>query len=348
MNKKLQVFVSSTYQDLQEERQKAVEGILRAGHIPAGMELFIPANKSQWSIIEKWIEESDVLMLILGGRYGTIEPESGKSYTHLEYEFALANNVPVFAVVLNDQYLATKKSSNINLKVNEYETEKPNIDKYQAFKELVTSNLVSFVQDINQIPNEITLALQEFIKNDESEYHFKGWIRGDEAIYDKMVQKDENNKLFEFDEKLLAKVNDTLENEHFIDTIEYISTYCSYELESTKMIHEFIYEYSKPSNRFFNKDLDELFKSLLSKLDKYLGHLATHFFPKKNRQYLYPELNIDFQWVDDKGRETYDRQYRMLSEISGETIDEIRSFIFDSRVSLYSPKENGNEKSEIK
>jgi hypothetical protein len=78
MDKKLQVFVSSTYQDLQDGRQKAVEGILRAGHIPAGMELFIPANKSQWAIIEEWIKESDVLMLILGGRYGSIEPESGK------------------------------------------------------------------------------------------------------------------------------------------------------------------------------------------------------------------------------------------------------------------------------
>jgi hypothetical protein len=38
--KKLQVFVSSTYEDLKEERQVAVESILTAGHIPAGMELF--------------------------------------------------------------------------------------------------------------------------------------------------------------------------------------------------------------------------------------------------------------------------------------------------------------------
>ena len=40
MNKKLQVFVSSTYTDLIEERQAAVQAILDAGHIPAGMELF--------------------------------------------------------------------------------------------------------------------------------------------------------------------------------------------------------------------------------------------------------------------------------------------------------------------
>ncbi len=72
MDKKLQVFVSSTYTDLIEERQAAVEAILDAGHIPAGMELF-KAGKSQMETIYKWIDESDVYILILGGRYGTVE-----------------------------------------------------------------------------------------------------------------------------------------------------------------------------------------------------------------------------------------------------------------------------------
>ena len=63
MNKKLQVFVSSTYTDLIEERQAAVQAILDAGHIPAGMELF-KAGKSQMKTIRKWIDDSDVYMLI--------------------------------------------------------------------------------------------------------------------------------------------------------------------------------------------------------------------------------------------------------------------------------------------
>ena len=55
MNKKLQVFVSSTYTDLIEERQAAVQAILDAGHIPAGMELFKAGNESQLKTIYKWI-----------------------------------------------------------------------------------------------------------------------------------------------------------------------------------------------------------------------------------------------------------------------------------------------------
>jgi len=89
MKRKLQVFVSSTFTDLIEERQAAVSAILKAGHIPAGMELFTAADRSQMDIIKNWIDESDVYMLILGGRYGSIEPTTGKSYTELEYDYAV-------------------------------------------------------------------------------------------------------------------------------------------------------------------------------------------------------------------------------------------------------------------
>ncbi|MHA7138625.1 DUF4062 domain-containing protein [Rossellomorea arthrocnemi] len=179
MDKKLQIFVSSTYLDLISERQKAVEGILRSKHIPAGMELFIPSDKSQWEIIKEWIRDSDVLLLLLGGRYGSIEPISGKSYTQLEYEFACENDIPVCAIVLNDQFLANKKSGDINLKVYEHEMDNSSLDKYKQFKNIVTSNLVSFVEDINQIPTEVSLMLNEFKSKDEQRYHFRGWVRGE-------------------------------------------------------------------------------------------------------------------------------------------------------------------------
>ena len=83
MNSKLQVFISSTYQDLVSERQAAVEAILKSGNIPAGMELFTAGDKSQWEVIQRWISDSDIYMIILGGRYGSIEPSSGLSYTEL-------------------------------------------------------------------------------------------------------------------------------------------------------------------------------------------------------------------------------------------------------------------------
>jgi len=191
----LQVFVSSTYLDLKDERQKAVEAILRSGHIPAGMELFTAGNRRQWDVIEDWIKESDVLMLILGGKYGSIEKTTGQSYTEKEYRFALENNIPVFAIVLDEQFLANKKSANINLEVYEHETMQNEVDKYKAFKELATSNLVRFISNIEEITSEVTLSLQDFIKNDSRLYHFRGWIRESIEIPVTPINKTKNETM---------------------------------------------------------------------------------------------------------------------------------------------------------
>src|SRR5947209_18944234 len=102
MKKKLQIFISSTYSDLTEERQDTVSAILKAGHITAGMELFTSGDESQMETIKRWINESDVFMLILGGRYGSIEPNTSLSYTELEYDYAVKSGHPFFAVVIEE------------------------------------------------------------------------------------------------------------------------------------------------------------------------------------------------------------------------------------------------------
>lgn len=169
MNKKLQVFVSSTYTDLKEERQAAVEAILDAEHIPAGMELFKAGNESQLKTIYKWIDESDVYMLIFGGRYGSIEEKSGKSYTQLEYEYALTKNIPVFALVLSESFTA-KKITSLGLK-NIIEQDNP--DKYKSFKLFVMSKIIKEVDDCKDIKIQAHATLNEFIR----EYDLTGWVR---------------------------------------------------------------------------------------------------------------------------------------------------------------------------
>lgn len=53
------------------------------------MEYFPAANEEQFAVIKRLIDRCDYYILILGGRYGSIEPKTGKSYTQLEYEYAL-------------------------------------------------------------------------------------------------------------------------------------------------------------------------------------------------------------------------------------------------------------------
>ena len=89
-DKKYSVFVSSTYKDLRQARQRVMFALLEMNCIPAGMELFPAANESQWKVIQRVIDECDYYILILGGRYGSIAPNSdGMSYTEMEYRYAL-------------------------------------------------------------------------------------------------------------------------------------------------------------------------------------------------------------------------------------------------------------------
>lgn len=192
MVKKLQIFVSSTYTDLIDERQAAVEAILDAGHIPAGMELF-KAGKSQMETIRKWIDESDVYMLILGGRYGSIEEESGLSYTELEYRYALSKAMPVFAIVLDDSFLFTKAAS----KGKDAIFEKDNIDKYENFKKYVKTKIVSSPQNIDQITSIIHSHLNGILNN--SDYKLIGWIRTD--------SKNDLDKLLKENDSLKKEIN---------------------------------------------------------------------------------------------------------------------------------------------
>lgn len=200
MNKKLQVFISSTYTDLMEERQAAVQAVLDAGHIPAGMELFKAGNESQLETICKWIDESDVYMLILGGRYGSVETKSGKSYTQLEYEYALSKKIPVFAVVVSPSFLTAK----INSLGYDRVTEQDFPEKYKVFKELVMSKIIREVDDCKDIKIAIHSTLNDFMR----EYHLTGWVR----------DTSEKDLLQLFEENRMLKD----ENKHLKDEIKHL------------------------------------------------------------------------------------------------------------------------------
>ncbi|HPQ44354.1 MAG TPA: DUF4062 domain-containing protein [Syntrophales bacterium] len=197
MESKLQIFISSTYTDLIPERQAAVESILKAGHIPAGMELFTAGDRSQWEVIQRWITDADIYMLILGGRYGSIEPDSGLSYTELEYDFAVSSGKPHFAVVISDGALETKvKSSGSSV------LEKDHPDKLKTFRKKVLSKMSSFFED----SKDVKLAVLETVPQLAAEYEIKGWVRAIE-IPDTKALADELSRLHAENRNLREKLS---------------------------------------------------------------------------------------------------------------------------------------------
>lgn len=171
-NRKLQVFVSSTYSDLVPERLAAIEAILAAGHIPAAMEQFTPGDETAWEKIQRWIDESDAFMLVLAGRYGSIEPMSGKSYVQLEYEYARSKNKPFFSLVLADDARDARVRAG-GLAV----IEENNPLDHKAFEQKVLEHHCAFWKDSRDIQASIFKKLPEWAQRID----LVGWVRGDQA-----------------------------------------------------------------------------------------------------------------------------------------------------------------------
>lgn len=186
LRKRLQIFVSSTYSDLRHERQAAVEAILVAGHIPAGMELFTAGDESQMEAINQWIDESDVYLLILGGRYGSIEPTSSKSYTRLEYEYALKLGKPMFACVINESALEQRVKA---MGLTAVEGTDP--AGLREFRTLVLSKLVRFWDDSKDIKISVGETLSHFARRED----LVGWVRPSEYPADVSKLADEIARL---------------------------------------------------------------------------------------------------------------------------------------------------------
>ncbi len=178
--RKLQIFLSSTYEDLIGDRLTAMEAVLASGHVPATMEQFSPGDETAWEKIQRWIDESDAFILILGGRYGSLEPPSGKSYMHLEYEYALSKRKPFFSLVISDTHLEERIKER-GLSVDERE----NSEKYKQFRELVKQKHCGFWNDKKDIRAAIFQKVPEWAQRED----LTGWIRAEDAVSTESVNE---------------------------------------------------------------------------------------------------------------------------------------------------------------
>jgi hypothetical protein len=169
MDKRYQVFVSSTYTDLVEERRGVMQALLTIDCIPAGMELFPAADESAWALIESVIRECDYYVLILGGRYGSTSKDNPLSFTEREYDLALKLNVPVLAFLHGDP------GSIPQGKTDGKDAGREALDKFRAKVE--GSHLVSHWANADDLKAKLLVSITRAKKTQPR----IGWIRADEA-----------------------------------------------------------------------------------------------------------------------------------------------------------------------
>ena len=164
MDKRYQVFVSSTYADLLDERQEVMQALLELDCIPAGMELFPAANEDQWTLIKKVIDDCDYYMVIIAGRYGSIGPD-GLSYTEMEYQYALETGKPVLGFVHRNPG---------ELAANRCETGDEGKAKLATFREFVQKKMCRFWDSPADLGSQVSRSLVKLIKSNPG----IGWVRG--------------------------------------------------------------------------------------------------------------------------------------------------------------------------
>ena len=200
LEKKYQVFISSTFTDLVEARRKVRDAILSMYHFPVGMELFGAANEEQWQIISETIDSSDYYVLIIAQRYGSVIPEgssdAGISFTEKEFRYAQEKGIPILAFLLDD---------NVAVKPEYVETE--HRDKLDAFKKAVkTGRLVEWWKTPDELAQKVTAALYKQITRKKR----PGWIRGDAVDIEKSFKTiteltERNQQLVEENKALLLE-----------------------------------------------------------------------------------------------------------------------------------------------
>lgn len=173
MEVKYQVFVSSTFEDLKEERKEVCQAILESHCIPAGMELFPASNKSQWDFIKRVIDESDFYLLIVAGKYGSIginDKGEKVSYTEMEFDYALNQDKPIIALVYADTD---------NLPKSKVETTKKRNDQLDRFREKVHSGrIVKKWHNKDELKACVLTALYDM----KSDTNATGWIKADFTV----------------------------------------------------------------------------------------------------------------------------------------------------------------------
>lgn len=107
------VYISSTYEDLKDERKEVAQAIRVIEHHAFGMEDYLASDQRPLDKCIEDVKSCDAYVGIIARRYGYVLESHEKSITHLEYQAATEANIPRFIFMLSEEasWPDKKKSS---------------------------------------------------------------------------------------------------------------------------------------------------------------------------------------------------------------------------------------------
>jgi len=246
--KKYQVFISSTYSDLIDERRKVLDILLMADCIPAGMEAFVATDIEQFEVIKKVIDLCDYYILIIGKRYGSVNPNTGISYTEMEYEYAKSKDIPVLVFAIDDA---------VNLPDDKQDKDPIMIDSLNKFRQKAMLNRLATIWKTS---DELTGAIAISIMRAKSEINRPGWQRATD--YDEGSLRREIMELQRKNKDLIKDLDDAK------STISSFSKQTGVAFEEHEIEIEYFYydNYNRKTIKKMDVSLPELFSIIATEM----------------------------------------------------------------------------------
>lgn len=168
MDRRYQVFISSTFTDLIEERKEVIQALLELDCLPAGMEMFPAANEDQWTLIRKVIDQSDFYAVVVGGRYGSMSA-AGISYTEMEYDYAVEQGKTI---------LGFAHANPGSIPADKTELDAAARERLDTFRDKVQTRHVKYYNNAEDLGGKVSRALSLAMRGTTAE----GWVRGEFAM----------------------------------------------------------------------------------------------------------------------------------------------------------------------
>ena len=164
-----QVFISSTFKDLVDERRAVIQTLLQADCIPSGMELFPASDTEKFDLIKGVIDRCDYYVVIVGGRYRSVDAEQQLSYTEMEFDYAVETRKPVMGFLHGDpgKLIGDKLELDPDLR-----------EKLDEFRAKVEAKMVKYWHVPGDLPARVALAIMQIRKSHPA----VGWIRANQAM----------------------------------------------------------------------------------------------------------------------------------------------------------------------
>lgn len=149
----MRVFVSSTSKDLADHRAAVRDAILKLGMHPIMMEHFPAMDANAVDACQRKVLDCDVFVGIYAHRYGYIPADQHHSITELEYEWAVAADLPRRIFVVKPDYEWPREFSDMGDDYTKLDAFKKRVGAERVWSEFTTPDSLaaavtqSLVQD---------------------------------------------------------------------------------------------------------------------------------------------------------------------------------------------------------